>query len=178
VGYWKQWSEDGYKSIGERSNLAYYMGKRKLNIGCGPAPEPRWNGWINVDINPRSWANVICDLRDDWPFRDQVFDTAFAYLTFQMFSHGEEIFHVIAEAWRVLRIGGYLVSAVPMGFVGNPMQKSFWNTATPGMMVKDSYWKSEMSTTCWDQCLPVKPWEIKAVDVKDGLLWFAFRRLE
>ena len=166
---------DGYKSPGEKSNLSHLMGKRKINLGCGGAPEPVWNGWLNVDINQRSPAGVIYDMRAGWPFAPQSFDTALAYQLFHVFSFGEEMFHVLAGIWDILKPGGFLVSAVPMGASGFPLQKSIWGERTPHMLVKSAYFQSEVSTTCWDQGLPIKDWVLVGVE-KPDLLWFVLQR--
>jgi hypothetical protein len=45
---------------------------RILDVGCGPSKYP---GAIGVDVNPKTAADVICDLdRGRLPFREDSFD--------------------------------------------------------------------------------------------------------
>jgi SAM-dependent methyltransferase len=168
---------DGFKTPGEKSNLAHFMGKRKINLGCGAAPEPVWNGWLNVDMHRKTCAGLVFDMREPWPIKDEVFDTALAYLTLHMFFPGEELFHVMAEAWRILKPGGYFIGFVPMGHVSNPMHKSIWNERTPHLLVRSVYKESELATTGWDQGLPIKDWSLIGIDTT-SLLLFVLRRVE
>lgn len=175
---WDKWIlhvRDGFKSPGEKSNLAAFRGKRNLNLGCGCQPEPVWKGWVNADIGPNSHADVRFDMRRQWPFVDECFDMALGYRVFQMFEPGEEIFHVFAEAWRVLKPGGYLVGCVPLGHLGGPFQKMIWGENTPLLMTRKVYYESELVTTGWDQGMPVKDWEFVG-HANDDLLLFVLRR--
>ena len=172
---WLIHDRDGFKSPGERSGLAPYMGKRKLNLGCGCAPEPVWRGWTNADINENSCAGVVFDAREPWPLKAGSYDTIFAYLFFHTLFAGEELFTVLSEAWRLLRPGGFLVAVVPDGHHGSPMQKSIWTERTPHMLCESVYKTPELATTGFDQGLPVKPWQLIGVE-KPNLIWFVLRR--
>lgn len=169
------WLRDGYKTPGEKSNISQYMGKKKINLGCGAAPEPVWNGWTNVDINRRSCAGVIFDMRKEWPFKPNSFDTAFSFYTLNVFFPGEELFHVLANVWDILRPGSFFVNAVQSGSTGSPMQKSIWGERTPYLLCESVYTTSEMTTTGWDQALPVKPWNLIGVEQPD-LIWFVLQK--
>jgi len=168
---------DEFNTPGEKSHLSHLMGKRKLNLGCGCAPEPVWNGWLNIDINRRVCAGLVYDMRKPWPLRDASFNTIFSYLSLHMFFPGEEIFHVLAEAWRVLKSGGFFVAAVPEGFTGEPTQKSFWLESTPWQLCSSAYTLPELNTTGWDQGLPAKPWILTGIE-KPDLLWFVLGKVE
>jgi hypothetical protein len=171
------WQRDGFKSPGERSNIAHLMGERKLNLGCGPAPEPAWNGWVNVDLHRHTAANLIFDMRDPWPIRDASFNTIFSTMVLHCFSPGDEIFHVLAESWRVLKPCGYFIATIPEGHAGNPMHKSVWSERTPHLLVRSVYTESGLVTTCWDQGLPIKNWILKGVE-KPDLIWFVLQKPE
>ena len=173
-----KWLSDAFKSVGEKSNLAHFMGssRKKINLGCGAAPEPVWNNWVNVDINKRSAAGIVFDMREPWPIKPETFDTAFACMLFQCFWAGEEIVHVFSEIWEILKPGGWLVGVVPEMTAGNPLQKSLWSVATPSMMCKSSYFQSELSTTAWDQGLPFRDWKCLSVQQQDSHIWFVLQK--
>lgn len=164
----KQILLDGFKTYGERSGVAQYMGEKKLNLGCGSCPEPVWNGWDNADINPRTAATLIFDMRDiEWPIEWQTYDTVLANMVLQHFS-GKCLFRVMKNINEALKPGGYLVAEVPYGMTGSPLQESFWNEATPMYFCKHIYFDHEMSTTCEDQLMPLADWEVPLVAQRQG----------
>jgi hypothetical protein len=90
-------------------------------------------------------------------------------------SPGEELFHVLSEAWRVLKLGRYFVAAVSEGFTGQPVQKSFWTQNTPPLLVSAAYKTPELFSTGWSQGLPIKDWDLVGIE-KPDLLWFVLRK--
>lgn len=172
---WVLRERDGFKSVGERSNLEHFRGDRKLNLGCGVAREPSWKGWVNVDINHRVSPDVVFDARLRWPIKDEAFHTILCYQTLQFFAPGEELFHVFSESYRVLKPGCFFIGAVQEGHNGSPMQKSIWSERTPHLLCKSVYYTNELITTGWEADMPVRDWILLGVE-KPDLIWFVLRR--
>ncbi|CAK0776101.1 hypothetical protein CCP4SC76_600032 [Gammaproteobacteria bacterium] len=80
----------------------------KLNLGCGYF---RKTGYINVDIDPKTGANIIHDLSVfPYPFDTESFDLIEMD---HILEHLENIQEVIREIDRLLRPGGKLIIRVP-----------------------------------------------------------------
>jgi len=83
-------------------------------------------GYVNVDICPP--ADVICDLREPWPFLDSSVDEIVAY---DIIEHLPDKIHTMNEAWRVLKPGGVFDIDVPTtdgrGAWQDPTHVSSWN---------------------------------------------------
>jgi SAM-dependent methyltransferase len=95
----------------------------RLNLGCCDRHIP---GYINVDIAPP--ADVLCDLRQPWPWRDSSIDGIRAD---DILEHLPDKIHAMNEAWRVLRPGGAFEITVPTtdgrGAWQDPTHVSYWN---------------------------------------------------
>lgn len=159
---------DAFKTPGEKSNLVHLMGPRKLNLGCGVAPEPIWNGWDNTDFNPRSSANFLFDMREEnWPIKPESYNTIMAHLVLHLFN-GRELFQIIANIWESLKSEGHLIGEVPYGMTGNPLHLRYWDETTPIHLTKGAYFKSELPTTLCDQMMPLREWEVPFVGLRKG----------
>ncbi len=81
---------------------------KKLNLGCGLFPK---TGYVNVDISPRSKADVVHDLTVfPYPFEDESFDLIEAD---HVLEHLPDVFTVMQELHRILKKNGRLVIRVP-----------------------------------------------------------------
>jgi SAM-dependent methyltransferase len=81
---------------------------RRINFGCGQFPMP---GWVNVDVDPRSQADVFHDLeRLPYPFEN---DSADEIVASHVLEHLHQPFAAMAEFARILRPGGQLTVRVP-----------------------------------------------------------------
>jgi SAM-dependent methyltransferase len=81
---------------------------RVLDVGCGINKIP---GAIGVDRNPRSRADVLCDLdRFPYPFRDNSFDRLEAI---HVIEHVADVVRAIEEFHRLVRPGGVIAVATP-----------------------------------------------------------------
>lgn len=82
--------------------------EKKLNLGCGQFPK---TGFVNVDIDPNSKADIICDLRQvPYPFLDESFDLIEID---HVLEHLTNTLDVMSELRRILRSGGTLVIKTP-----------------------------------------------------------------
>jgi SAM-dependent methyltransferase len=81
---------------------------RVLDVGCGVNKLP---GAIGVDRNPRSRADVLCDLdRFPYPFRDNSFDRLQAV---HVIEHVSDVIRTVEEFHRLVRPGGTIFLATP-----------------------------------------------------------------
>ena len=97
----------------------------KINLGCN---DLMLAGWINVDIYPFTGADVVADLNEDWPWRDN----SIQYIrAFDVVEHLRDSVHTMNEAYRILKHGGILEVFVPStdgrGAFQDPTHVSFWN---------------------------------------------------
>jgi predicted SAM-dependent methyltransferase len=85
----------------------------RLNLGSSDDRKP---GYISVDIAPP--ADVVCDLRERWPWVDSSVDEIYAHDVFEhidndQFRGNKGIIWCLNEAHRVLKPGGLLDLYVP-----------------------------------------------------------------
>jgi len=82
--------------------------RRTLDVGCGIHKQP---GAIGVDRNPRSNADVLCDLdRFPYPFRDNSFDSLRAI---HVIEHVSNVIGALEEFHRVVAPGGRIFVVTP-----------------------------------------------------------------
>ena len=81
---------------------------RVLDVGCGVNKFP---GAIGVDRNPRSRADVLCDLdRFPYPFRDSSFDSLRAI---HVIEHVSDVIRTLEEFHRLVRPQGTVHIVTP-----------------------------------------------------------------
>jgi SAM-dependent methyltransferase len=81
---------------------------RILDVGCGINKLP---GSIGIDRNPRSRADVICDLdRLPYPFADNSFDRLRAV---HVIEHVSDVIRTMEEFHRLVRTGGRIHVVTP-----------------------------------------------------------------
>ena len=81
---------------------------RTLDVGCGINKYP---GSIGVDVNPRTKADVVCDLDHfPYPFRDGTFSEIRAI---HVIEHVADVIKMMEEFYRLLEPGGKVVIATP-----------------------------------------------------------------
>ena len=79
-----------------------------LDVGCGVNKYP---GSIGVDRNPRSRADVLCDLDHfPYPFRESSFDHLRAV---HVIEHVSDVIRTMEEFHRLVRPGGTIYIATP-----------------------------------------------------------------
>ncbi len=83
-------------------------GVRVLDVGCGVNKLP---GSIGIDRNPRTRADVLCDLdRIPYPFRDSSFDRLQAV---HVIEHVADVLRAMEEFHRLVRDGGTIFLVTP-----------------------------------------------------------------
>jgi SAM-dependent methyltransferase len=81
---------------------------RVLHLGCGQSKQP---GAVGVDLNPRSAADVRCDLnRFAYPFADNSFELV---LCEHVLEHLDDVISVMEEIHRIGQAGARVVVRVP-----------------------------------------------------------------
>ncbi|MBE0660091.1 MAG: methyltransferase domain-containing protein [Bryobacteraceae bacterium] len=82
--------------------------ERTLDVGCGIN---KLRGSIGIDRNPRSKADVLCDLdRFPYPFRDNSFSRLQAI---HVIEHVSDVIHTMEEFHRLVAAGGTIFLATP-----------------------------------------------------------------
>lgn len=83
-----------------------------LNCGSGQRPFDRKEGWVNIDINPKWKPDVLGHWNNLTPFEDNSVDFVVSCHSIEHVGCGEAD-GFIAEAYRVLRMGGSLIVLTP-----------------------------------------------------------------
>lgn len=82
--------------------------RRILDVGCGVNKYP---GSIGIDVNPRTRADVLCDLNHfPYPFRDGSFDELRAV---HVIEHVSDVIRTMEEFARLVRPGGRIFLVTP-----------------------------------------------------------------
>lgn len=84
-----------------------------------------WHGYTTVDLFD---ADIVADLNNTWPFKDNSVGVIRAS---HIFEHLKDPIHTMNEVYRVLAPGGWLLLDVPStdgrGAFQDPTHVSFWN---------------------------------------------------
>ncbi len=108
-----------YKLVTRWADLNNY---RKLDLG---GRFDKLNGYDSVDLMD---ADIITDLNDRWPFEDNSVGVIKAH---DILEHLKNPIHVMKEAYRVLKPGGYFMILAPStdgrGAFQDPTHISFFN---------------------------------------------------
>ena len=79
-----------------------------IELGCG---KNKHEGVIGFDINPRSDADMLGDLRAPFlPLQDNVCDRV---LCFDVLEHVPDLIHVMEEVWRISKNGAIIEVSCP-----------------------------------------------------------------
>lgn len=86
----------------------YVGGPDRLNLGCARNP---LDGFTNLDLDPRVAPDVCHDLEQTpLPFSDAAFDCV---LGSHVFEHVHRFLPLVADLYRILKPGGYLIAVTP-----------------------------------------------------------------
>ena len=81
----------------------------KLNLGAGKS---RMDGYLSVDSIPFEGLDVVCDLREPWPWADSSVSDINLSHALEHFEADERV-HIFNEMYRVLIPGGKAVITTP-----------------------------------------------------------------
>lgn len=100
-----------------------------LQLGCGASKIP---GAIGIDINPRSAADILCDLDHfPYPFRDNVFDHVVCE---HVLEHLDRLIPALEELHRITKPGGCIEIVAPyfssIFFYRDPTHRIFFTAHT------------------------------------------------
>lgn len=122
----------------------------KLNLGCGADRKP---GWINIDGDRTTAADMFHDLSKGLPFGNDTADFIYAEHFLEHLSRADGV-RFLAECRRVLKPGGVIRISMPdlREFVrlyqaasrGNPEALKIWESAgwipkTPAQMMNEEF---------------------------------------
>ena len=118
-----------------REDFAHYVKKADiltLDVGCGGNKTP---GSVGMDVRALPGVDAVHDLQTfPWPFADETFDEI---IMSHVMEHVEPkyVIHVMNEMWRVMKVGGVLMMAMPYpgshGHWQDPTHYKPWNETTP-----------------------------------------------
>ena len=99
----------------------------KVNLGSGNRPQV---GYVNLDNREVCRPDVIADINDGLPFKNDSIDEIRAYDFLEHIPIGKTV-GAVQEIWRVLKPGGLFDSKTPStdgrGAFQDPTHVSFWN---------------------------------------------------
>jgi len=84
-----------------------FKGKKVLDLGCG---RQKLAGSIGLDQYPFNGVDVVYDLNEPLPFRDEEFDAVFAN---QLLEHVENMVNLVYEIHRILKPDGVFLAHCP-----------------------------------------------------------------
>ena len=118
-----------------------FVGKSNINLGCGNRPLPNF---LNVDFYNKNHADIVFDIKQDWPIDEGSADLIFSDNVFEHFS---DIISLVKKCHSCLRSGGHLVVKVPYfkskhAFV-DPTHVKFFTIQSMDYFVEGKYFNSE-----------------------------------
>jgi len=87
----------------------------KLNIGCG---NDKRDGYTNLDISPDVHPDVVADITECIPFRDNTFDEVLCNNVLTQILFPQTFVQVMNDLWRITKPNGCIYIRVPL--VTNP----------------------------------------------------------
>lgn len=157
---WRADGPQGYESAKVGFELVEFLHGRVLDLGCGPKklfPGPHIVGLDNDKdlklFGTKSNAQIYCDCERLDMFADDAVDTVFSS---HMIEHIVDYQAALAEWWRVIKPGGYLIVYAPhadwypnVGMPGaNPDHKHDFRNADITEAMRKVAWRSGRG---WDQ---------------------------
>lgn len=134
----------------------------KTVIGLGSGSDADDRTTVATDIRPTDGIDVQFDALETWPFEDSGADGIVARHVLEHFTR-EEIGHILEEAARVLRPGGWVEICVPLGANyrtdtdhENPWT---WNTPETFSQAHRRGWDLDVPFTLTDR--DVRAWAVK-----------------
>lgn len=144
-----------------------------IDLGAGRETDERADYTTDLYAD----ADFQFDLREPWPFDDASVGGLIARHVFEHFTHDELRSHVIPEAVRVLRSGGWLEVRTPLGSDArtDPQHKSRWEWRTPLFYADDdAHWSTDHGLGLESRRMHV--WMIRPLEVFTPLVRLGARR--
>jgi predicted SAM-dependent methyltransferase len=115
------------------------MDYTRINLGSGYRKK---NGFINLDNRPETSPDILCDLTEGLPFKDNSVDEVWAQDLLEHIPIGKVV-PLIEAIYRVLKVGGRFISLTPStdgrGAFQDPTHCSFWNYNSWLYYMDDAY---------------------------------------
>ena len=111
----------------------------KLNLGCGYR---KLEGYVNLDDRSIVEPDLLCDISNVLPYRDNEIDEVRAFDFLEHIPIGKTV-KVIEDIYRVLKPGGLFEHFTPStdgrGAFQDPTHISFWNINSWFYYMDDNY---------------------------------------
>jgi len=111
-------------------------GIRKINIGSGADRLP---GFLNLDIDEATGADIIRDIERGLPFDDSSVDEIHCAHTLE---HIKDLQFVLREFYRVSKPGAKIMIVVPLMDASDMTHVRFFTRDTFRTLVEPQYWTS------------------------------------
>ena len=111
-------------------------GVRKINIGSGADRLP---GFLNIDIDEATGADIVRDIEKGLPFDDASVDEIHCAHTLE---HIKDLMFVLREFYRVSKPGAKITIVVPLMDASDITHVRFFTKDTFRTLVEEQYWKS------------------------------------
>jgi SAM-dependent methyltransferase len=110
------------------SEKIYDYNNIKLNIGSSDRTK---EGFVNLDIIAKQGVDIVCDLNDGIPLKDNVVTEVYAG---HVLEHVDDIVKIMEEIYRVCRAGAIIKIKVPyfksIGAFKDPTHRRFFTEET------------------------------------------------
>lgn len=144
-----------------------------LNVGCGKDIKRGVDEWTNLDKHDLPGVDVVHDINNPLPFKDNNFDMVFASHIVEHLEPKKRIY-ILHEFWRITKPGGKIEIMCPTWDHRNayidPTHLSVWQINTVDYFVpghwanyySDMRWKIEVSEIRGDEAAEIH-WVLKVI---------------
>ncbi len=144
--------------------------KECLNLGCGRnyIKSHGDKNWTNADISPDVKPDVVCDITDVIPFRDDTFDEVLCENILTQILYPDIFVQVMNDLWRITKHKGEVIIKVPLA----PYENSFRDPMDCRMFTSHSFDYLIHNTRRWENYgkhYGFRPWHEleKEIDIRE-----------
>lgn len=125
-----------------------------LDVGAGDNPDSRASETADLYVAD---ADHQFDIAEEWPLKTETYD---GVVMSHVIEHVEDHAHVMEEATRVVRPGGWIEVSVPLGadWFADPTHERPWTWSTPAKFCceRSEAWQPDLSLRLVDRHLDVR----------------------
>lgn len=84
-------------------------------MGCGRdyRQSDSENNWTNLDLSPDVGADIVMDIEDSVPIKNDTFDEILANNVLTQILHPDSFVRVVNHLWRICKKDGFILVRVP-----------------------------------------------------------------